>query len=184
MRKWLTPDTPSGAGEYEVTRHLTMPRDFVIYANGALAELTKSHNWEPFGTMTPGETAAAWENIYQDYLMTNHDKLHIIRTGGSVSAGSTSTYCAQTVPGEFWEIVQVELYSSLSNVTMSAQVDPLGWGSTKNYNLLPPQQYANGLAVWKGSHFMDVASELCATWTAAGAGASTELVIWYRIINE
>lgn len=63
---YLTPNTlPS---EY-VSRRVRIPNDPLIIAavNGAISELSKTYNWEQFGTITPDEIAPAMLDLYIDY---------------------------------------------------------------------------------------------------------------------
>jgi len=71
-RGWLTPNT--GATEW-VCRSINVPLDdqlqLLAAVNGALAELTKEHNWTAFGNMTPAETAELMFSIYEDYVVSD-----------------------------------------------------------------------------------------------------------------
>lgn len=44
---------------------------FLMVVGGALAELTKPHNWEKFGTMTPDESAEAATNLLYEWTNSN-----------------------------------------------------------------------------------------------------------------
>jgi len=71
-RGWLTPN--SGATE-DICRSIVVPLDdqlqLLAAVNGALAELTKEHNWTQFGDMTPAETAELMFSIYEDYVASD-----------------------------------------------------------------------------------------------------------------
>lgn len=64
--RWLTPDTP-GAGF--ICRVLRIPNSVQCQAivNGALDDLQNSWNFEQYGDLTPEQTAALFEAMYEDY---------------------------------------------------------------------------------------------------------------------
>lgn len=61
MGRWLTRDAQPGT----VCRAVLIPDDPIWRADllGAITQLSKSHNWEQAGTLTPDEMAAAWLDI-------------------------------------------------------------------------------------------------------------------------
>lgn len=69
QKGWLTPN--EGATE-TVCRPLLIPLDdelfFLGAVNGALNELTKTYNWEAFGSMSPEDAAATMLAMYEVYI--------------------------------------------------------------------------------------------------------------------
>lgn len=64
---WLTPDTlPTET----FCRQLSIPNDPLILAavSGALYPLTKSYNWEEYGSVTPDEIASAMLDMFDAYV--------------------------------------------------------------------------------------------------------------------
>lgn len=61
---YLTPDTAPGTNKCRV---LLIPDDktWLALVTGALSELTHAYNYEQFGTLTPQETAEAFQTILQ-----------------------------------------------------------------------------------------------------------------------
>lgn len=66
MIAWLTPDTP-GAGF--ICRRLLIPNsvEFLAIVKGALLPLIYERNFEAFGTLTPAQTAAYFQDMYADF---------------------------------------------------------------------------------------------------------------------
>lgn len=62
---WLTPD---GEGAPLVVRRLLIPFNYLEMINGCLWELTRSFNWEKYGTTTPEEAAARMYQLYMRYM--------------------------------------------------------------------------------------------------------------------
>lgn len=71
MRGWLTGNAPP-ANEY-VCRCVHIPNEIGLISavSGALYELTRVHNWEQFGTLTPEETAQLMVTMLSEYLDSN-----------------------------------------------------------------------------------------------------------------
>lgn len=66
---YLTPDT---APPDTVCRTLVIPNDkfWLSIVNGALSDLGYSYRYEKFGTATPEETAAVFQAMFEDYLVS------------------------------------------------------------------------------------------------------------------
>jgi len=64
--QFLTPDVPAPGF---ICRSLKIPNSvgFLAIVSGALAELSKEHNFEDFGALSPAETAAYFQQMYDDY---------------------------------------------------------------------------------------------------------------------
>lgn len=81
---WLTPD---GEGAPLIVRRLLIPFNYVEAVNGAIWQLTRSFNWEKFGTTTPEEASA---RMYQMYLRYMEFSVNMI--------GSVFPFLSGTVP--------------------------------------------------------------------------------------
>jgi hypothetical protein len=68
---WLTPNIGETVGS--ICRRLTIPNnpDFIQAVNGALLDLTKSSNWEKFGSMQPKEAAEIMLDMLVQYWQTD-----------------------------------------------------------------------------------------------------------------
>lgn len=64
--KWLTPDAPASGF---ICRTLRIPdsEDFLSIVNGALLQLGYASQFEPFGALTPDETAEYFQQMFEDY---------------------------------------------------------------------------------------------------------------------
>lgn len=64
---YLTPDSAPGG---TICRTLVIPDDpnWKAIVNGALSELIYAHRFEQFGTATPDEVAAVFQQMFYDYL--------------------------------------------------------------------------------------------------------------------
>lgn len=62
--------TPNTAPSETICRTLVIPADinWIVIVNGAVSELIKKHNFEAFGTATPEETAAVFQDMFFAYL--------------------------------------------------------------------------------------------------------------------
>lgn len=69
MYGWLTPDL-SLFSESLDCRVIRVPGSLWYLVSGALLYLTEPTNYEQFGTATPDETADFFQQIYQDFLMS------------------------------------------------------------------------------------------------------------------
>lgn len=67
MGKWLTPDAPDSG---YICRQVLIPNleEFVAIVNGALIDLLYSNSFEQYGDLSPSETAAYFQAMYQTYL--------------------------------------------------------------------------------------------------------------------
>lgn len=65
--RWLTPDAP---GSGYICRTLKIPNSiaFLAMVNGALRDLTLPWNFEQSGALTPDQTAALFQQMYEDYV--------------------------------------------------------------------------------------------------------------------
>lgn len=63
---WLTPDSIPEGG---ICRPLWIPasQEWLAVVSGALAELAKEYNWEPFGAVTPAAAADRMLSMLDDY---------------------------------------------------------------------------------------------------------------------
>ena len=68
---YLTPSLVTPATEYWC-RRLVFPADFdlLIAIKGAILELTKSYNWEKFGTSEPRDIAKLMQVMYDDFVFS------------------------------------------------------------------------------------------------------------------
>lgn len=66
MSKWLTPDE---IPEDDTCRPLFIPNstDWLAIVSGAILPLTRSWNWEQFGTLTPEQCAVRMQELMQQY---------------------------------------------------------------------------------------------------------------------
>jgi len=65
---WLTPDTPPAN---TTCRRLLIPDnvDWIAIVSGCLLELTKSYNFEQYGTATPEQTAAVFMDMFDGFSL-------------------------------------------------------------------------------------------------------------------
>lgn len=77
---YLTPDTPPAG---TICRTITIPDDpeWLAIVNGALLELTRTRNFEKFGTYTPEQTAAYFFDMWGDF----HDSECMVIPIGMIS---------------------------------------------------------------------------------------------------
>lgn len=69
---WLTPDE---IPETAKCRLLRIPDNLAILmaVSGALVELTKAHNWQEFGAVTPEQISDAMRTMYFDFMQSLND---------------------------------------------------------------------------------------------------------------
>ena len=69
-RHFLTPDLPS---TQQVARSITVPDhpSYLSLVTGALLVLCHEENYEPYGAMSPRQTAELFTNVLLDYLQSN-----------------------------------------------------------------------------------------------------------------
>lgn len=73
MVGYLTPNTPPSDKWF--TRRLFIPaqNDWLALVDGALNELTKPYNWQPHGDMSVDDTVAAFDEMYQRYIVNDDE---------------------------------------------------------------------------------------------------------------
>jgi len=108
---YLTPNEIPTTAFY--CRRLKIPAnlDILIAVNGALNELTKAHNWESFGDVTPDDIAAAMDDMFRLYL-----------EGSACLIGSIQLFAVGTLPdgvlvcdgSSYLRVDYPELYSVLA----------------------------------------------------------------------
>lgn len=93
MNAWLTPDTPASGF---ICRRLLIPTavEFLAIVKGALLPLTYSNNFEPFGSLTPDETAAYFQDMFADFSRASDRTCRMI--------GEIICYAGITSPTTDW----------------------------------------------------------------------------------
>ena len=91
--QWLTPDTPSTGF---ICRRLLIPNglDFLAIVTGCLLQLTYKEAFEPFGTLTPEETAAYYNDMLEHFTFDSD--------GGCRMIGEIIPYAGSTSPLSNW----------------------------------------------------------------------------------
>jgi len=90
---WLTPDTP-GAGF--ICRRLLIPNsvDFLAIVKGALLPLIYANNFEEFGSLTSGQTAAYFQDMFADFSRASDRTCRLI--------GEIVPFAGSAVPDPNW----------------------------------------------------------------------------------
>jgi len=94
--KWLTPDTPASGF---ICRRLLIPNsvNFLAIVSGALLPLIYSNSFEHYGSLTPDETAAFFQDMFADFSHPSDRSCRmigeIIPFAGSASPDPTWLFC-------------------------------------------------------------------------------------------
>jgi len=90
---WLTPDTP-GAGF--ICRRLLIPNsvEFLAIVKGALIPLIYANNFEQYGSLTPQQTAAYFQDMFADFSRATDRTCRLI--------GEIVTFAGATLPDPNW----------------------------------------------------------------------------------
>jgi len=90
---WLTPSTPTSGF---ICRRLLIPDsvEFLAIVKGALLPLIYSSNFEPFGSLTPDETAAYFQDMFVDFSYATDRTCRVI--------GEIVPYAGSTPPTTDW----------------------------------------------------------------------------------
>jgi len=76
VNKWLTPDAPTGT----ICRRLIIPGglDWLAIVTGALNELIYGYNFEQYGTVSPQDTAAAFNEMFDHFCFDDDPGCRLI----------------------------------------------------------------------------------------------------------
>jgi len=93
MDQWLTPDAPASGF---ICRRLLIPNsvEFLAIVKGAILPLIYGSNFEPFGGLTPDQTASLFQDMYADFSRA------IDRTCRMI--GEIVVYAGSTIPDPAW----------------------------------------------------------------------------------
>jgi microcystin-dependent protein len=93
MDAWLTPDTPASGF---ICRRLLIPNsvEFLAIVKGALLPLIYTRNFESFGTLTPAQTAAYFQDMFADFSRATDRTCRMI--------GELIPYAGSTLPDPNW----------------------------------------------------------------------------------
>jgi len=93
VNKWLTPDSP-GAGF--ICRPLFIPNgeDWLAIVTGALNELIYAYNFEPYGSQTVDQTAAAFMEMFDHFCYNDETGCRVI--------GEIIPFAGDTSPNPNW----------------------------------------------------------------------------------
>lgn len=93
MDAWLTPDTPATGF---ICRRLLIPNsvEFLAIVKGALLPLIYASNFEEFGSLTPGQTAAYFQDMFADFSRATDRTCRMI--------GEIVPYAGTTIPDPNW----------------------------------------------------------------------------------
>lgn len=111
---YLTPDTFTPT-DY-ICGRLRIPNNqlFLSAVMGALADLTKAHSWEPFGTMTPDDTAYLALEMYDDFVMSRgFCMIGMIIPFVTESTPTNTLYCNGA---EYLRADYPDLYAAISTI--------------------------------------------------------------------
>jgi len=93
MEGWLTPSTPASGF---ICRRLLIPNsvEFLAIVKGALLPLIYSSNFEQFGSLTPDESAAYFQDMFADFSRATDRTCRLI--------GEIIPYAGSTLPDPNW----------------------------------------------------------------------------------
>jgi len=93
MDAWLTPDTPASGF---ICRRLLIPNsvEFLAIVKGALLPLIYASSFEEFGTLTPAQTAAYFQDMFADFSRATDRTCRLI--------GEIVAYAGTTLPDPNW----------------------------------------------------------------------------------
>lgn len=137
MGRWLTPDTTQFT-ETLVERTIVLPGSLFEYVSGALHELTKTYRWESQGDATPEETSAFFNDMWDEYIMSD------FRNVGMIAA-----FVRPTIP-QFWYAMNGQVLAQADYPELTDQV-PATWKSGGNITL--PNLSGGHSLVHQGSQF-------------------------------
>jgi len=93
MDAWLTPDSPAPGF---ICRRLLIPNsvEFLAIVKGALLPLIYDRNFESFGTLTPAQTAAYFQDMFADFSRASDRTCRLI--------GELIPYAGSVLPDPNW----------------------------------------------------------------------------------
>lgn len=121
MYGWLTPDL-SLFSESLDCRVIRVPGSLWYLVSGALLYLTETGNFEQFGTATPEETADFFQQVYEEFLMSQ-----------CAYVGELRPFSFSPVP-DGWLLLDGTAVSVTDHPVLAAVV-PASWLSGGNINL-------------------------------------------------
>jgi microcystin-dependent protein len=92
LNAWLTPDPTTGY----ICRRLLIPAsiDFLAIVSGALNELCFDYNFELYGSLTPQQTAAIFQNMFDQFCLDADQECRMI--------GEVICFASDTSPNTNW----------------------------------------------------------------------------------
>lgn len=155
---WLTPDIASLSAPVQC-REIVIPGDLWAYITGALWPLTIASNWEQYGTATPDESAAFFQEAIGQYLISMC--AHI---------GEIRPFAFAPVPDRWLALDGASV--DADDYPLLADVVPASWLGGGNINL--PDMTARGLVGHGGGYDLgDVGGEETHDLTIAEMPAHT-----------